>query len=197
MSSASPAPTVVKLWVRTVGLGCAVCFVVAAMSGCAALGYSNRVLLRIASPNGQFVAVCQEVPAFDGPGYAVRLERPDGRVVRQLYEIGDGDPCSEVVWSPDGQTLAVLSGHVARVRFVDVAWALNRPDVPTAHWSWRQVDLSTEQTHLEAAHLRFVAPTTVELSVCPARPGRFRGSCGTDSSIRRFDIPKPVVTGHK
>ncbi len=182
---------------RCCGLGCAVCLAVAPMFACAALGYSNRVLWRVASPNGQFVAVCQEVPALDGPGYTVRLERPDGGLVRHLYEIGDGDPCSEVVWSPDGQTLAVLSGHVARVRFVDVSWAVARPHVRTAHWSWRQVDLSTGQTHLEAAQLRFVTPTTVELSVCPDRPGRFSGSCGNDSSIRRFDIPQPVVTGHR
>ncbi len=171
--------------------------VVVSVSGCVALGYSNRVLWRVASPTGALIAICQEVPGFDGPGYNVRLERPDGGLVRQLYDIGDGDPCSEVVWSPDGQTLAVLSGHVARLRFVDVGWALANPDVQTAHWSWRMLSLSTEQVHFRGAQLRFVAPTTIELAVCPAQPGPFTGSCGTDSSIRRFDIPQPVVTGHR
>jgi hypothetical protein len=182
---------------RCVGLVVAACLAVAAVFGCAALGYSNRVLWRVASPNGQLVAVCQEVPAFDGPGYDVRLERPEGGLLRRLYGIGDGDPCTEVVWSPDGRTLAVLSGHVARVRFVDVGWALDNPEVETAHWSWRQVDVSTERIRLEGSDLRFVAPTAIELQVCSARSGGSSTSCGTDSLTRRLDIPLPIVTGHR
>jgi WD40 repeat protein len=173
-----------------------VCLAVAAVSGCAALGYSSEVVWRVKSPDGQLVAVCQQVPVFDGPNYDVRLERPDGTVVRQLYGIGDGDPCSEVVWSPDGQLLAVLSAHVALVRFVDVGWALSHPDVQTAAWSWRMVSLSTERLHLRGHDLRFVGPMAVELVACPAIRGS-TGSCGTDSTIRRFEIPQPVVTGHK
>ncbi|MBE3087967.1 MAG: hypothetical protein IMZ71_02465 [Chloroflexi bacterium] len=153
------------------------------------------MLWRVASPNGQIVAVCQEVPAFDGPGYDVRLERPEGGLMRQLYRSGDGDPCTEVVWSPDGRTLAVLSGHVARVRFVDVGWALDHPEVQTAYWSWRQVDLSTERARLEGSELRFVGPTAIELQVCSARSGGSSTSRGTDSLTRRLDIPLPI--GHR
>lgn len=182
---------------RPGALTVALCLLTVCVSGCAALGYSNRVLWRVVSPSGELVAICQEVPAFDGPGYDVRLERPGGGLVRHLYDIGDGDPCSEVVWSPDGQTLAVVSGHVARVRFVDVGWALANPDVPTAYWSWRQVDLSTQHTHLEGSTLRFVSPASVEIDVCPARSRSVTERCGDDSSIRRVDIPQPIVTGHR
>jgi len=92
-------------------------------------------------------------PTFDGPDYEVRLERPNGAVVAELYEIGDGDPCDEVGWAPDGSVLAVLTGHVARVRFVDIAWALAHPEVATHNWSWRQVDLSFLQ-HQKATQKR-------------------------------------------
>ena len=79
------------------------------------------------SPDGNVVAVCQEIPEFDGPGYDLRLESPGETNIAQLYHIGDGDPCSELAWSPDGTVLAGLSAHVARIRFVDVASALRRP----------------------------------------------------------------------
>ena len=52
--------------------------------GCARYGYSDRVLHRVPSPTGQMVAVCQEIPELDGPGYDIRLERPGGGVVRGL-----------------------------------------------------------------------------------------------------------------
>src|SRR5687768_18379333 len=61
-----------RLKVATALLALLVC------GGCARLGFSNRVVHRVPSPDGQFLAVCQEVPAFDGPDYTVRLERPDG-----------------------------------------------------------------------------------------------------------------------
>ena len=69
-------------------------------AGCGALGWRDKVLARVLAPDGTSVAVCQEVPAFDGPDYEVRLEGPDGTRLRRLYRIGDGDPCSEVAWSP-------------------------------------------------------------------------------------------------
>jgi hypothetical protein len=134
-------------------------------SGCGRLGYTNRVLWRVPSPDGSMLAVCQEMPEFDGPGYDVRLEQPDGTIRRRLYQIGDGDPCTEMAWSPDGRTLAVLSGHVARVRFVDVARALNDA-APTAHWSWPQVDLSTAHQPRLGKNLRFVGAQDVEVTTC-------------------------------
>lgn len=164
--------------------------------GCSALGFSDRVLWRVPAPAGGLVAVCQEIPEFDGPGYHVRLERPDGGLVRDLYTIGDGDPCTEVVWSPDGGRLAVLSGHVARIRFIDVAWALRNPDVRTAHWSWRQVDLSTERRRLTASGLRFVAPGRVELHVSGVRTSAGSGSAPDAATLRQVEVPLPVVTGH-
>jgi hypothetical protein len=171
-----------------------------ASSGCAALGFTDQVLLRLPSPDGRMLAVCQEVPAFDGPNYSIRLERPDGTVLRRLYEIGDGDPCSEMSWSPDGRALAVLSGHVARIRFVDVAWALEHPATTTANWSWRQVDFGSEQQPLNAAGLRFVGPRQVELQLCPPQwdtvQPHGRRACGHSSIIRRVDVPLPIVTGH-
>jgi len=166
------------------------------MYGCADLGFRDRVLWRVAAPGGELVAVCQEVPGFDGPSYDVRLEGSDRRVVRRLFVAGDGDPCSEVVWSPDGRTLAVLSGHVARVRFVDVGWVLDHFDIETAVWSWRQVDLSTERERLFGTHLRFVGPRSVELQVCPADTAGRTARCPEASATRRFEIPLPIVTGH-
>jgi len=166
-------------------------------AGCVDLGFTDRVLWRVTSPDKAWVAVCQEVPGFDGPGYDVRLEQQDGALIRRLYTIGDGDPCTEVVWSPDGRTLAVLSGHVARVRFVDVGWALDHPETRTAYWSWRQVDLSAEGRRLEGAGLRFVGAATVELQVHPARTSNNLHDIGVKVSVRRFDIPLPIVTGHR
>jgi hypothetical protein len=142
------------------------------------------------------VAVCQEVPAFDGPGYDIRLERPDGTLLRPLYKDGDGEPCTEMAWSPDGRTLAVLSAHVARVRFVDVAWALDHPSTRTAHWSWRQVDLSSEERWVRGHGLRFSGPLEVELRLCPMSTGARTDVSCDDAHIRRFSIPLPIVTGH-
>lgn len=135
-----------------------------ALMGCARLGFTDRVLLRVPSPSGSVVAVCQEVPMLDGPGYSVRLEYRDDRPARHLYEIGDGDPCSEIAWSPDGRTLAVLSAHVARVRFVDVAWAEAHPDdAPRSS----QVSLAGEGQFLHGRSVAFTDPRQVELEVCP------------------------------
>jgi hypothetical protein len=161
--------------------------------GLTAFALSGRVLQRVATPDGGLVAVCQEVPAIDGPGYEIRLERPDQSVVRKLYAIGDGDPCTEVVWSSDGRILAVLSGHVARVRFVDVGWALDHPGIRTEYWSWRQVDLSNERLRVSGSGLRFVGPLSVEIQVCPVSALR----TSPKASARRFEIPVPIVTAHK
>jgi hypothetical protein len=184
-------------------LGCAALAVagIFSASGCAMFGFNDRVLCRVPSPTGLVVAVCQEVPEFDGPGYDIRLERPDGTVLRRLYRIGDGDGCSEIAWAPDGCTLAVLTGHVARVRFVDVAWALDHLSVETSYWSWRQVDFSTDRRLVSGRNLRFVGPLEIELRLCPSSPdeGRWAGEwpCTEAAVERRLRIPMPIVTGHQ
>jgi hypothetical protein len=163
---------------------------------CRAAGFSDDVLWRVSSPDGQMVAVCQEVPEFDGPGFAVRLERPDGSPLKRLYEIGDADGCSEVVWSPDSRTLAVLTAHLARVRLVDVEWALENPTTESAYWSSRQVSFSSEQQPVLGANLRFTGPIELELDVCQYHPGDARrtakGDCADPSTIKRFSVPVPI-----
>ena len=144
--------------------GAVLLFAVALTAGCQRLGYTNRVLHRVASPDGTLVAVCQERPELDGPGYRLRLERPDGTLVRHLYEIGDGYPCSEMAWSPDGHTLAVLTDLTAIVKFVDVKWALTHMSTPTTHHSWREVSAAEGKPAL-ARHMRFIDRSTVELEV--------------------------------
>ena len=72
----------------------AVGLVMVGTSGCSELGLTGRVLWRVPAPDGRVVAVCQEVPQLDGPGFEIRLESRDGSPLRRLYEIGDGDPCS-------------------------------------------------------------------------------------------------------
>jgi hypothetical protein len=169
-------------------------------TGCARFGFTDRVLLHVPSPDGQIVAVCQQIPALDGPGFAVRLERPNGTVLQPLYEIGDGDPCSEIAWSPDGRTLAVLSAHVARLRFVDVDWALRHPAIATRHWSWRMVDYSTEKRFMLGGGIRFTAAMKVELQLCPYALDAVRRTgvlkCSGPSVTEVLNIPQPIVTGH-
>jgi hypothetical protein len=159
---------------------------------CAKLGYTDRVRWRLPSPDGKWLAVCQEVPEFDGPSYAVRLQRPDGTVIGQIYQNGDGDPCSEMAWSPDSRTLAILSGHVARVRFIDVAWALEHM-AEVRRVFWPQIDLGNERLHRNAGGLRFTGPREIELQVCGERPytpgDAGRRSCGADAETRRIAAP--------
>jgi hypothetical protein len=184
-----------------VGTAAAVLAAVLTAVGCSTFGWTDRVLLRVPSPDSQMVAVCQEVPQFDGPGFVVRLERPDGTVLRRLYEIGDADGCSEIAWAADGQTLAVLTGHVARLRFIDVAWVLDHPTVETAYWSWRQVSLAGEGQFLLGKGLRFTSRMEVELQLCPYSLDAVRRTgmpaCNAPSVTRRLSIPQPIVTGHQ
>lgn len=110
------------------------CLFLAASVGCARFGYTDRVRQRVPSPDGSLVAVCQEVPVFDGPEFDVRIERPDGSALRALYRMGDAGGCDEMVWSADGRTLAVLTSHVAGISIIDVEWALAHPREPNSHW---------------------------------------------------------------
>jgi hypothetical protein len=166
-------------------------------SGCHELGFTNRVLWRLQAPDGKTFAVCQEIPEFDGPSFDIRLENADGSVVRRLYRIGDGDPCTEIAWSPDGQALAVLSGHVARVRFVDVAQAMRRsPDDPSRQF-WPQFDFSTRELRL-GKDLRFIGPREIEFTTCAydlRETQRSRGRlkrCTSPEVRQRFIVPTPL-----
>ena len=161
-------------------------------TGCHSFGCTNRVLWRVPSPDGRLVAVCQEVPVFDGPEFDVRLERSDGTVVRNLYHAGDADGCSEIVWSLDGRTLAVVTGHVARVRFVDVSRALQSE--PSTRLFWPQIDFSSETSLLLGKDLRFADLDTVELTTCSyniREPQRTREKrCISPEVRRRFTVPR-------
>ena len=173
----------------------------AAASGCARLGFTDRVLRRIPSPNGQTVAVCQEVPEFDGPSFEVRLERPDGARLRQLFHMGDGGGCNEMVWSADGRRLAVLTSHVAAVTVVDVEWALARPDIPNPHWFKREFTLSRQGDRPQyARELAFVSVQELQVQICgysladtQQRRGGIR--CAEAPHAERLRIPDPLVVG--
>ena len=169
-----------------------VLLLVVASSGCHSFGCTNRVLWRVPSPDGRLVAVCQEVPVFDGPEFDMRLERSDGTFVRNLYHAGDADGCSEIVWSLDGRTLAVVTGHVARLRFVDVSRALQSG--PSTRFFWPQIDFSSETSLLLGKDLRFADLDTVELTTCSyniretQRTGEKR--CNSPEVRRRFIVPR-------
>lgn len=99
--------------------------------------------------------------------------------------------CHELVWSPDGRRLAVVSSHVARAVVVDVAWALSAPETPTAYWSWRSVSLAPGDTHNLARRLRLVTPEEIEYEVCPHQFGRgidWR-TCTAPAVVRRLRLP--------
>jgi len=197
MQSARPRSITFR---RVLGTVAAVLAIIFSLAGCARFGFTDRVLLHVPSPDGQIVAVCQEVPQFDGPGFAVRLERPDGTVLRRLYEIGDADGCSEIAWASDGRTLAVLTAHVARLRFIDIAWALRNPTVETAHWSWRQVSFASEGQFVLGKSLRFTDRLEVELQLCTYSQEAVRRTgileCSEHLVTRLLSIPQPIVTGH-
>ena len=166
---------------------------VALASACTSLGYSNRVLHRVPSPNGQLVAVCQEIPILDGPDYEIRLERPNGSRVRSLYRIGDGDPCHEIVWSPDGAAIAVLSSHVARVRLVDIRLAL-QTKIEDMHYPYtREVSLAYTEKWMWARNLRFASADEINYEVCeysiptPREPNKV--PCRTAPTTRRLQLP--------
>lgn len=179
----------------------ALTLIVVATSGCAKLGYSNRVLHRVPSPDGRMVAVCQERPEFDGPGYTLSLDHPDGTVLQRLYEIGDGYPCNEVVWAPDAKTLGVLSTRNAVLKLVDVEWALAHPSVQTSHHSWREVFLGDvierragELTR--ADRLRFPDPATIEVRLCSYTLQRPQHDdtepCNKDAVTHLMPVPRPI-----
>lgn len=179
----------------------AVGLLMATGSGCARLGFTDRVLHRIPSPNGQTFAVCQEIPEFDGPSFDVRLERPDGTHLRDLFRMGDGGGCSEMAWSDDGRVLAVLTSHVAGVSVVDVEWALAHPDTRNSHWFVRGFGYSRERDGpTYARQLTFVSPQELQFEICrysleetQQRRGEIR--CAESPHPKRLRIPRTLDAG--
>lgn len=171
----------------------------AAATGCARLGYTDRVLHRLPSPDGSLVLVCQEIPVFDGPDFEVRLERPDGSRIRELYRMGDGGGCDEVRWSGDSRTLAVLTSHVAGVSVIDVEWAISHPDVQNSHWFVRGFSFSSESQPARAAELRFVSPSELQFQLCGQSLSDttrvdVRNRCTTPARSQRLLVPTPLVS---
>lgn len=170
----------------------------ALVAGCERLGYTDRILHRVSSPDGRLVAVCQEVPVFDGPTFDVRLEHPDGRLVRELFQMGDGGGCNELRWSDDGRLLAVLTSHVAGIMVADVEWAVAHPQERNSHWFVRWFSFSTESTPKRAMGLTFIAPLELEFQLCQyslddtARNGRQR-ECSQPAQSQRLRVPHPLV----
>ena len=166
--------------------------------GCARLGYTDRILHRLASPDGELVAVCQEVPVLDGPEFDVRVERPDGAVIRELFHMGDGGGCSEMAWSPDGSLLAVLTSHVADITVVDVQWAISHLRERNAHWFRRGFSFSPEGTLRHGTGLRFASNEELEFEVCEYSLEETRRSggavrCASPLRPQRVRVPAPFV----
>ena len=155
----------------------------------AELGFSNRVLHDVPSPDARYRAVCQEVPAFDGPGYSVRLLRADGVQVRGLWGTGDGDPCHELVWSGDSRYLAIVSTHVGRVVVIDVHENIRRLNERV--WP-RMISLTWPEGM--ARNLTFPRPGIFEFDACDAKHVfGARRTCGVAYDRRRMDFfQKPV-----
>lgn len=171
-----------------------------AAAECEKYGFSNRILHRVASPDGRFVAVCQEVPVFDGPEFTVRLEDSDGVAVRELLYMGDAGGCAEVVWSGDGRMLAVLTSHVATIHIIDVAWAAAHSAEQNRHWFARQFSFSSDRAVRRAGSLTFVSPSEIEFLVCDysiehVRRTGDREACLHPPRRQRLVIPSPLVRG--
>lgn len=184
---------------RAVGTASFACLMTAA-AGCARLGYTDRVLHRVASPDGRIVAICQEVPIFDGPEFDLRLERADGSLLRGLLHMGDGGGCNEMIWSGDGRTLAVLTSHVAGITLIDVEWALSHPQERNSQWFARGVGFSREDEFNLATQLVFVLPGELEFQLCEYSldETRRRGGevlCSQPARPQRLRIPFPLVAG--
>jgi hypothetical protein len=173
---------------------------VTAGAGCAQVGYTDRVLHRVPSPDGQLTAVCQEVPVFDGPEFEVRLERPDGTVVRTLHSMGDAGGCEEIVWSADGRTLAVLTAHVAGITLIDIGGAQAHPQVQNRHWFIRGFSFSSETALRRGARLTFVSRDELEFDLCEyslaeARRNGGEITCSQPARPQRLKVPTPLVPG--
>ena len=148
----------------------AVLVLLVAGAGCGQLGYSSRVLHRLPSPDGRLVAVCQEIPEFDGPGYDLRVEDRGGRRQVRLFRGFDADQCDEMVWAADGSALAVLTRYRALLRVIDpavleAARESGDPAFPRSPFV-TESDFSGDGTLRRGRGLRFVSSTHFELTVC-------------------------------
>ena len=183
-------------------VGIAVVMTAASATGaCERLGFSNRVLLHLPSPDGQVVFVCQEIPEFDGPGHDWRLEKPNGTVLRQLLRGGDGNGrCREAIWSPDGTTLAIV--WLNHVHVADVGWTLSHPEIRKTHCFVREFSFHGQpagERFRHVQHLRFVAPGELAFDVCDYSLESVRQSgvpvCDSAPTPTTLKIPSPLVPG--
>jgi hypothetical protein len=157
-------------------------------SACAQLGLRDRVLARVPSPDGQFIAVCQEVPALDGPNHDLRLERPEGGVAARIWSGGDNYGCGDITWSPDGRMLAILIRHMSTVVVLNTEWARAHLDiVPPV--PWRQFTFSTDRILYRAKNLRFSNNGEIEVTVCESRIKS--DACIAPDETRRFAVEPP------
>lgn len=170
--------------------GMALVFAFAAGCGSLAdLGFTNRVLHDVASPDGRFRAICQEVPALDGPEFSTRLHRADGGFVANLAYGGDASRCREIAWSPDGSRLAVLN-HASRITLVDAAGAMRGN---AGRQSNRDVSLTWPEAH--ARNIRFVSETVIEFDACDAKNYSVIQGCLVSLERRRMDVSTTPARG--
>jgi hypothetical protein len=165
-----------------------------AVAGCSQLGYSDRVLVRLPSPDGNIVFVCQETPELDGPGHEWRLERRDGAVLRHLFRGSDGNGvCDEARWSTDGGTLAVVSRDT--VHIADVEWTLAHPDLQKTHWFVRQFSFPDAVDGMPrlVRDIRFVAPGELAFNRCTESQESVGGTDVRRCLTERLRIPSPLV----
>jgi hypothetical protein len=104
------------------------------------------------------------------------------------------------VQSPDGRTLAVLTGHTATIRMADVDWALAHPEIHERHWVYRDFSFSTDKVNKRATDLRFVSAFELEFHLCEyslretqANNGQIR--CSQQAQPQRLRIPLPLIAG--
>jgi hypothetical protein len=114
--------------------------------------------------------------------------------------MGDGGGCSELTWSPDGGSLAVLTSHVAGITIVDVSWAIAHTAELNKHWFVRWFSFSREGQFMQATSLRFVSPSEVEFQLCEysleeTQRNRGKTRCSRPAHPKRLQIPTPLVPG--
>jgi hypothetical protein len=176
------------------------CLPLVAASGCGQLGYTARILWEVPSPDGQLLAVCQEVPFFDGPGHELRLEDGAGRVIRSFFGYSDADPCDELVWSANGGRLAMVTRHDGTVRILDVARALahdSKPGTVATGDLWHVSSFSDAETLRRAWNARFVSAVELQVEVCAYSLDAYRQTqefrCALPAETRTIGVEMPSM----